>query len=317
MRAIVNFSFFLLVQLSLVCQDLPEPQGYLPYDSSLIEIINNVEPISISSHTFGADQNGNAYAAIQLTNQMNYGNASFANMDSSNFSIAFWFRKDENWWPTTSMLRKDGYNFRYNGFFNGLEFFFTPNSDSAQISIGKSNVVQDSVWMHVAVTVDRDSLLQYYLNGALLDEAYIGNLSGFNVNSNQGNLIIGDNAMGLNDVYFFDKNLSPEEVQILYQGNQTGIMEQYASKLPSLQRPLHVHPNPCREFITMTVPRREEVYKSVSIFDSLGNLLKEFLKVSAVNGEIKLNVEEFPTGQYFLVAIDQQDLPSKARFVVH
>jgi len=95
-----------LLSFSTSAQILDSATAIIPFDGSIDEVISLTTPISNNDFTFINDHLGNANSAVKLNSGFIYGNPEFARMDTSDFSLCFWFRKDGDLGFECSVVQK-------------------------------------------------------------------------------------------------------------------------------------------------------------------------------------------------------------------
>lgn len=261
MRVSVLALVFLAFACSSFGQIADSASAVMSFNSTLEESISGIVPEvwSSSSYSFVEDRFGEAESAVQLSAQLDYGDPDFSRMGSSDFSIAYWFRKDGSLWQEDPVLEKkyflisgpddivyEEYGMHYNDWI-GLGSFqirFKPFTDSSGVpsSLGP---LTENIWHHIAVTFDRSDSMRSYLNGELIQSRSISHVEQYQANVDSAHLMVGNGNISLDDLYFFQQALSDEEVLELYSGNPTVGIEAERSAVAG-----SVFPNPSEgEFV--------------------------------------------------------------------
>ena len=277
---------------SLAFAQVPVPIAAFHFSGDFYESVSGVEADTSSLYYNEVDgPRGSPNKAVQITGgSVVFPAANFAAMDTSDHSIAFWFRRDgSSLWPAKTVFTGPGYSYRYNGVFHQVEFRFKPHPDSAEIitTVRPS----DNVWEHIVISIDRDDSMRYYMNGILRFKKDVSNYQNINVSSANPRISMGRNDVSLDEVLFFDWALSAQEVIALQNANLTSI-EQHVSDAWKM------YPNPSSGLIRFEGLSGENA--SYRVLDLQGKVL---LSSSLRNNAADLSV--IPLGNY-IVHIQQR-----------
>ncbi|PHR31512.1 MAG: hypothetical protein COA38_07915 [Fluviicola sp.] len=274
----------------------------IPFDSSLLEIYSGTAPttLSPSSFTFIEDRNGNPNSAVQLNAILDYGNPAFSKMDSSDFTIAFWFRKDGSLWAEKSILQKKNVDMtdpnnviyeQYGIFYNdwvghSAQIRFKPSNDSAEVS-SALGLIEDSVWRHFAIVFDRSDSMHAYLDGQLYQSKYIGNTVQYEANIDGATLEVGNGNISLDDIYLFKYALDASEIEELFNSESASITIPYC---PSYYE-FGIYPNPSTTGVfNITFQNEFDESVQIQVYDMLGK------EVGIVRSQNHPNIIEFRLG---------------------
>jgi len=292
--------FFLFLFSQGIAQTISGAIAEIHLDSSTQELISGLLPIN-SSMTYTEDHLGNSNAAG--IGFLDFGEPDFSKMDTSDFSIAFWFKKTGSLFPARSIIEKkravvgdyEQYMIRYNGVFHGIDVGFKPDADSSSVVVAQ-NWVSDSAWIHVVVTFDRDDLMKLYIDGIWSDEDYIGHLKSFPANVDNANLLIGNGNMALDEIIIFNHALDSIEVMELYNGQLTSLEKNITNDLQKLV----VSPNPNNGKFNIMLPLIPSSDVSIFIFNNLGQKVFEKKEVPP-SKNIKIQIDGLSFGIYFIL----------------
>lgn len=283
----------------------------IPFDSSLLELNSGTMPTfpSPSSYSFIEDRNGNANSAVKLQTILDYGNPDFSNMDSSDFTIAFWFRKDGSLWSEKSILQKKNVDFsdpndpiyeEYGMFYNdwvgnSAQIRFKPFKDSAGIN-SSLGFIDDNVWRHFALVFDRSDSLYAYLDGQLFNTKYIGNTEQHEANIDSAVLEVGNGNISLDDIYFFRSALSATEINEVFTSDVTSI-----AVVPCYEEGAKgIHPNPSATgLFNISFPCEINNTVQIHVYDMLGREV-EFTLNQTPDDSIELQLNNRTNGIYKL-----------------
>lgn len=299
MRLHVTFLFCLFCT-SLAFAQTPTPVGAFHFDGDFIESVSGqTADTSTLSYNRISDPKGNPNTAIQITGgSVLFEPANFAVIDSGDYSIAFWFRNDAGLWPRETVFTGPNFLFRYNGFFDQLEFRLNLGDTTVFATI----VPADGAWQHVAISIDRNDSMRYYMNGVLRYQKDISAFSQVQVTSTNPRLSIGNFDVSLEEVLFFDKALSKDEVNVLYRDNLTSIE-------PAHLHGIRMYPNPASNTVFFDHPNTQ--HSPYRIMDMQGKLL-----VSGTLIEGKADISALQAGIY-MVLLAQKTGPISLPLVVN
>ncbi len=289
----------LLLGITLIvnsnAQNLSGLTAWLQFDGNFIESVSGLKPDSANilyNYTdgpFGAPAN-----ALNIhSGSLDYGDTPFSRLDTSDFSIVFWFKGDggSGLWPLTEILMKNTvpsrYGFVYNGNQAEILFQFKPDDDSTMITKSLTpNLYGDTAWMHIAITADRDSTIKHYYNSRFSGSAYIGHYKSLPCNIPGASLLIGNHDMALDEIMFFNRVLTQNEIDAIYQ-NSVHVSEKI--KLDHIS----IYPNPASTHITLEGVHASDI--AFSFYNTEGK--------TVLSGEVtepSINVSTLPAGSYFL-----------------
>ena len=298
-----------LLSFGTSAQILDSATAIIPFDGSIDEVISLTTPISNNDFTFINDHLGNANSAVKLNSGFIYGNPEFARMDTSDFSLCFWFRKDGDLGFECSVVQKkakfgnptlfhEEYGVSYQDWIGDgtLKANFKPTSDSSGVHRSMGGP-PESEWAHIALTIDRNGFLKTYINAEFINEEYIGNLESFSANIDSADLIIGAPNMSLDDIYFFKKALTPNEISEIYNFSSSVSIDQIYANEESV---LTIYPNPSSGKVQINIDdliKKEFISK---VYNYRGDLLIEQVHCAPSN-KLILDLSEHSRGCYFLV----------------
>ncbi|MFK7969969.1 MAG: LamG-like jellyroll fold domain-containing protein [Bacteroidia bacterium] len=294
MKSIVTLAFFCFWFFQIAAQ-IPNPTANFHFNGDVIDAVSGLAfDTSKAASQFIAAPGGRG-SAIQFTggSGLELSPAPFAAMDTGDHTIAFWFRNDGSLWPTETVFTGPGYSFRYNGFFDQLEFRFAPSRDSATLIF--SVTPADKVWTHLVISIDRDDSMRYYQNGILRAQKKISHYSHFNLGgTGGGTLRVGKKDVSLDELYFFDQALTAQEALDLYRSRITSIPVQH-------QEDISIYPNPAfsKVFFTQKIPPKS----SYQILDMQGRTISN----GFVEGE-SISLEGILSGRY-VIALEEKGKP--------
>lgn len=258
----------------------------IPFDSSLVEMYSGTTPTtwSPSSYEYVDDRNGNPKSAVKLDAILDYGNPEFSRMDTSDFTIAFWFRKDGSLWSEKSILQKkftdlsnpsgvfyEEYGMFYNDWIgNSAQIRFKPFNDSAVVN-STLGFIEDSVWRHFAMVFDRSDSLYAYLDGQLYLSKYIGNTAQYTANIDSAVLEVGNGNISLDDLFFFSYALNASEVDELFNTEYASLPPPFCPGFNTFA----VYPNPSADgYFHASFPTDIEEEYEIHVYDMLGNEIR-------------------------------------------
>ena len=298
-----------LLPFSISAQILDSATAIIPFDGSIDEVISHTTPISNNDFTFIDDRLGNTNSAVKLNSGFVYGNPEFARMDTSDFSLCFWFRKDGDLGFECGVVQKkaeyenpnlfhEEYGIGYQDWIGDgtLRAHFKPTSDSSGIHRSMGGP-PESEWAHIALTIDRNGFLKTYINAEFINEEYIGNLESFSANIDSADLIIGAPNMSLDDIYFFKKALTPSEISEIYNFSSSVSIDQIYTNEEAV---LTLYPNPSNGKFKINIEdliKKEFVSK---VYNYRGDLIIQQIH-SAPSNKLLFDLSEYSSGCYFLV----------------
>lgn len=301
MKNLILILSLLILSHQNLAQTIAGAIAEIHFDSTTEESISGITPSGFN-FMYAEDRLGNPNSAgIGI---VDFGDVDFARMDTSDFSISFWFKKIGSLWPARTILGKQHaiigdytqYLIRFNGVFNAVESIFKPAADSSEVVVAQ-NWVSDSTWIHFVVTLDRDGMMKMYMDSEFLMEKNIEHLKEFPANIDNASLILGHENMALDEVIFFRKALDSMEINDLYNGDLTSVKRKITRHL----QPLKFYPNPNNGIFNITFPENFSSEISLSIFNNLGQ--EVFLKNKIrIENSIEIDLTNFPKGIYYLLA---------------
>ena len=305
MKKLSTIIFFLLIQFYCIAQLVDSASAVIHFDSSTIESVSGIVPTVSGNYTYVTDHLGNPNSAIKLSAQLDYGNPQFSRMDTTDFTIAFWFRKDGSLWQEEPIIEKrylalnptvfEEYTVFYNDWIGAgsLQIGFHPTTDSNNVRIGMT--FSDSTWHHIAVTFDRSDSMSAYLNGQFFSARYIGNLEDIEANIDSATLKIGSPNMSLDEIYFFKKALNTAEIKVLYDNQITAT----GNRTPKRVEQLTIFPNPNNGIFKIKQPENSSSKSTISIYNAVGQVV--FIKENIDREDnIEVNLSNSPSGIYFI-----------------
>lgn len=293
--------FALWASVSLCFSQNLSPIAAFHFDGDFNEQVSGTQADTAGLwYSFVTDPSGAQTSALKIdAGGVIFPNALFAVMDSLDHSIAFWARKDGNsLWPAKGIFSGPGYYFRYNGVFHVLEFRFSPHPDSAVIL--PSVTMPDNSWNHYVISLDRDDSLKYYVDGRLRASRDISVYDHQRILAANPTLTMGRKDVSFDEILFFDKALTKEDVEELFQSGLTSIQQSPAQVIS-------VSPNPATETLSINIP--ESGLMRVSISDISGRVVR-----SSILEETHIDIGSLSSGSYFLQLISSKGQRYTARF---
>jgi hypothetical protein len=303
-----------LLSFSISAQILDSATAIIPFDGSLDEVISHTTPISNNDFTFIDDRLGNANSAVKLNSRFIYGNPEFARMDTSDFSLCFWFRKDGDLGFECGVVQKkaeyespnlfhEEYGIGYQDWIGDgtLRAHFKPTSDSSGIHRSMGGP-PESEWAHIALTIDRNGFLKTYIDAEFINEEYIGNLESFSANIDSADLIIGAPNMSIDNIYFFKKALTPNEINEIYNFSSSVSIDQIYTNEETV---LTLYPNPSNGKVEVNIEALNKKDFTSKVYNFRGDLLIEQVHFAPSN-KLLLDLSEYSRGYYFLVLETEQ-----------
>lgn len=286
-------STLLTVQLSA---QILVPTAEFKFDGSLTESISNLSPDSSAAiFSYGDDQIGILGAALDIVaGKFTLPDPSFTQFGLGDFSISVWIKRTASLWPAEYLITKngsDGYlRLRYNGFFDQMVFYFRPTMDSTELTVGTPSQSVDTVWNLYTITLDRDSTMQLFQNDNLISEKDISSLVAYSANFSGGDLSFGVHDIVMNDLVFFDKALTLEEVTTIF-NNELSLDD-------LSQHEVILYPNPVST--TLKIKSDKAINEEYQIVSISGKIVQKGL---IENGEI--DVSRLNSGHYSLHILDR------------
>ena len=116
-------------------------------------------------------------------------------MLTDDISISAWVKMGSSQKSYPTIVSKGGTSSRNEGYwfyFSGTRIKFAFSDGTQRLSNYSSNVdVMDNTWHHVAVSVDRDGDLNFYLDGENVGTKDVSSFSGKNVSNSSVKLTLG------------------------------------------------------------------------------------------------------------------------------
>jgi Secretion system C-terminal sorting domain/Concanavalin A-like lectin/glucanases superfamily len=290
------------------------------FDSTTQESISGIFPSSLGQpYIYTDDRLGNPYSAIKCLGTLNYGNPAFSQMGTSDFSIAFWFRKDGSLWPERKIFDKffssispgavitEGYIVSYQQVAGpgNMRTVLKTLSDSTEVT-GSMGLFSEDVWGHVVLSYDRDDSLRIYVNGSHLQSTYIAHMQQHGTFFNTPDLKIGEGNMSLDEIYFFQFALSPSEVVELYntQPSPASLVE------AQLQNSVLVYPIPNSGQFNLQFSEDIAKIQSIKLFDLMGQEIP-FEKNPLSSNATQVNVSRISKGIHLLQIESEKGIITK------
>lgn len=104
----------------------------------------------------------------------------------------------------------------------------------------------------------------------------------------------------LDDVRFYNRNLNPQELEMIQYGNLSNGIEQIKEKYNFIS----IYPNPAKNYVY--IENKNDGSTNISIINSLGVIVKQ-LEIPAKSSEI-INITEFSSGIYYLQSNSNKNL---------
>lgn len=304
MRNTILLFALLCFGLGTEAQVLNSATAIFLFDGEIHESLSGLMPTVTDNYSFTEDRHGNPEGAVSFPGTFNYGNPDFAQPGTSDFSIAFWFRKDGSLWQTKSIIRKlnlltdnlfyEEYGAFYDDFFGSMQIRFKPSNTNNQVNLSPG-AVPVGIWTHFAITFERDDQMRLYVNGQLFSSDYIGDLSGLSANIEGGDLIMGEGQMSLDDVVFFHHLLSPSEV-IELAGGEANTVEEAKKPLAS---EMVIFPNPASDFVSIRLSSGRSELCQLTVIDSYGKICVSE-EMQLIDGRMEIDVSNLSEGMYTL-----------------
>ncbi len=197
-------------------------------DNTLID--NN----TVTSGTTNPPQ-GSRYAVFSQANTeyLSITNVNQTGLTGINdYSLTVWLRPNTGGWTSFGLVEKWRSNLP-----NGYMIYFTEGTlrvehrnrwstdyDSSTVNLGDEIPDGDTAWTHLAITYDAsETTIRYYINGVQVDMA--NDLTAV-TRSNNNSFIVGSHEPWaayyngyMDELAFFDRILTPDEVAVIYQNN--------------------------------------------------------------------------------------------------
>jgi len=267
------------------------PTAHFKFDGSLAESISNLSPdSSFANFSYGSDEIGTTGAALEIASgAYTMPDPVFTQFGLGDFSMSVWLKRTASLWPTEYLITKNGsdgyFRFRYNGFFDQMNFYFRPSLDSAEISVGTPSQSVNTVWNLYTVSVDRDSSIQMYLNNTMVFSKDISHLASYPADFTGGLLRFGTHDILLNDLTFFEKALTLEEV--------TAIFDNELSLDVLSPQELVLYPNPASTLLK--IKSNHPIDEEYEIYSMSGQITQ-----SGRVQRAEIDVSNLSPGQYLL-----------------
>lgn len=290
MKKLLLYICATVVNVFLVAQSL-NPVAQFTFDSTIIESVSGLVPDSSNAnYIYDNDEVGAPNSAINLSSgYLLMPDPIFTQFGLNDFSMSVWFRRTASLWPTEWILTKNSQNgyfrFRYNGFFDQMNFYFRPTMDSSEFAVGTASQTVGTAWNLYTITIDRDSIMSMFLNANQVFATDISNVETFPANFLGGDFRFGTGDIMLNDLAFFDKALSPSEVSAIY-NNELSVDE-------PVSQSIIIYPNPTHAIIR--IKSTHGLNKPYIIYSITGNIIQSGM---VLNNEI--NIADVSSGQYIL-----------------
>ena len=291
--SVLFIATFLTVQLYA---QTVTPTAQFKFDGSLTETFSNLSPdSSFAVFSYGDDQTVSSNSALEMVDgAFTMPDPSFTQFGLEDFSMSVWMKLTTSLWPTEYLIMKNGssdyFRFRYNGFFDQMNFYFRPNSDSSEISVGTASNSVGTNWNLYTVTVDRDSTMNMFLNNNLVFTNDISHLESFPADFSGGLFRFGAEGLVLNDLAFFNKALTLDEVTAIFDNEL--LLDDLS------QQALTIYPNPVST--VLKIKSETSVDEAYEIYSLSGTLVQ---KGRIENGEIDVHL--LMHGSYSLQILDR------------
>ena len=273
------------------------PIAEFKFNESIHETYSGLIPdTTANSFYYDTDELNTPNAAVYITGStMALYDPAFSQFGTGDFTMSLWFKRTASLWPTRWLIMKNSstgyFRLRYNGFFDQMNFYFRPDMDSSEFTVGTaSQTVGLDNWNLYTITVDRDDQMKMYLNGNAVFTKDISTVATHPADFLDGNFTIGSYDCALNDLLFFDKALDSNEVQSLY-NHKLNIAE-------FQNEDFVVHPNPTSN--VLKIKSNEIVNESYRLYSLTGKLVQ---KGEIINSEIAL--DGLSAGKYVLKILDK------------
>lgn len=268
---------------SAVAQISETAAAVFPFDGATADQVQGVDIINFGNFTYVENRFGTSGAAIDLNSILDYGVPDFGKVDSSDFSVSVWFKKDGSLWQITPIINKkaqggesvittEGFGIQVQdwiGSTSTAQSLFRSGTDSNYATAfigGVSDLSQPGDWHHMVVVVDRDSTMRTYFDNAFVLEINIEAHAAASEVVDNAPLIVGSSNMTLDDLYFFDYALDADDVDELFGGVATSVSETEAVSIS-------VYPNPVGSTLHVQGTTKEPV--SVRIVTMDGRIIEE------------------------------------------
>ena len=295
------------------------PVAFWPADEGAGTTLGDNSP----NNNDGSLLNGTSWAsgissyALQfdgVNDKVDCGVGTTLNMNSSDFSVSLWLKmsEDQNTYPT--LLAKGGGSNTDEGYWlmvknDRMRFIFSNGTSKLSTYSGVVNLTDDN-WHHVAVSLNRDGNISFYVDGINHGNTDISSFNGEEINSSR-HFTIGSWGSGtasyfkgaLDDIRLYDIALSETEVNELYD-----LYSAYKTTQATLNQSLSVStlrafPNPFKQQLTLEFMLEREQQINLSIYNLHGEIIQQLQDKVLGAGVHKFNVNlsnnnKVPQGMY-------------------
>ncbi|MFC2131811.1 LamG-like jellyroll fold domain-containing protein [Bacteroidota bacterium] len=278
------------------------PDGLLAYyafnGNPKNEVCGFPDAESINDPVKTTDRNETINSAY-LFDGSNYFIAKDANFNFDNFTAVFWFNTSTNSGVETILgtnwLESAKFHvYIWNGSFGG-SIWNKGTGEPIQIWHG---YIDANKWYQGALSFDGNNL-KIYLDGNLSNtlEATATILQSIT------NLYIGSRKDTeffngkLDDIRFYNRALSDNEIQTLYQNDLTGIENKHWNVMDDFS----IYPNPANDFLNIRCNNDNGALSKISVLDCLGNTIGTFNHNFIINSEYCVGISGLTAGVYFII----------------
>ncbi len=292
----------LLFTLCILYSGVKSQTASFGFNGSLNEHHSNLSPDSSScTFSYTQDRFGNPSKALKIkTGRLIYENATFSTIGTSDMSISLWVKINASIPFNQSVLSKvdDSFNYAYEIYynttaasqFNGRFLGYLKPTNSIDVYYCNSDSILNfgadtTSWTHIFLSIDRSDSMRLYINGVKESAVSLAPISGSMIGNIDDILRIGSDEITIDDIIFFKRQLSDNEIQDVYNGLITTNKEQ-----PQNSDELFMYPNPFKEFVTINQTGH---YK---INDLLGRTVMQFYSKK----DRAVNLSRLKPGYYYL-----------------